>query len=343
MENIQYASSSSALGGATMLESLVLYTLPDFGPHGDGVINNNFLLSYLKEGKRYRIVDGGLEAWKGVLKQENTNFGWQAPTADMKADLQDPAARLRWDWKTFTGSLVINKLHEAMNKGSAMIKEWGRGLRDQAESTIPNQFNSGFWAATPGTQQPESIPSLISATPTVGTIGGQTRSASAIYQNGAFTTTVADIGAEAGLSALFRQIARRSIGSGGKDKCDLVITTDQLWCGLSAFLTTLNRYRSDERMAKIGFQAIDYLGTTIGFENTNVEAGYNTILEGYVYGINSKHMFFEALKDGNFIWNPDGFERVGKTLNKALYFWVFCALTTNLPKAHFVMTNVSTT
>jgi len=47
------------------------------------------------------------------------------------------------------------------------------------------------------------------------------------------------------------------------------------------------------------------------------------------------------LKDGNFIWNPDGFERVGKSLNRALYFWVFCNLTTNLPKSHFVMSNVS--
>lgn len=342
MENIQYASGSQNLGGATMLESLIMHTLPDFGPHGDGVINNNFLLSYLKENKRHRIVEGGLESWKGVLKGENTNFKWQAPTADMTANLQDPTARLRWDWKTFTGSIVVNKLHEAMNKGRAMIKEWARTQRDQAESTIPNQFNSGFWALTPGDNEPQSIPSLISTTPTQGSIGGQTRSSSSIYQNGAFTTAVADIGAEAGLAALFRQIARRAVGSSGKDACDLVIMTDELWTGLSAFLTTQNRYRSDEKMGKVGFKAIDYLGTTIGFENTNVESSYNTIHENYIYGVNSKHFFFETLKDGNFMWDPDGFERVGQTLNKALYFWVFCALTTNLPKAHFVMTNVST-
>ena len=40
--NISYANSD------TILEALVLHTLPDFGPHGDGIINNNFLLAMLR-------------------------------------------------------------------------------------------------------------------------------------------------------------------------------------------------------------------------------------------------------------------------------------------------------
>ena len=42
MSDVSYANSD------TILESLVLHTLPDFGPHGDGIINTNFLLSALK-------------------------------------------------------------------------------------------------------------------------------------------------------------------------------------------------------------------------------------------------------------------------------------------------------
>src|SRR3990167_4266100 len=138
--NVSYANNDS------ILESLVLHTLPDFGPHGDGIINTNFLVSALKakdkkEGssKRFQIIDGGLEFWNGILKAENSNFKWQSHTADMTANLQDPTARLRFDIKTFTGSVVINKLHEAQNKGKAMIKEFARTLREQADSTIPNQ------------------------------------------------------------------------------------------------------------------------------------------------------------------------------------------------------------
>ena len=342
--NVSYASND------TILESLVLHTLPDFGPHGDGIINTNFLFSALKmkdakEGsdKRFQVIDGALEFVNGVLKAENSNFKWQSHTADMSVALQDPDVRLRFEIKTFTGSVVINKLHEAMNKGRAMIKDFARTLRDQAESTIPNQFNSAFWSASPASTEPESIPSLISATPTTGTIGGLTRSSGTYLQNGAYTTAITDIGSEAGIAALIRQKLRYAIGQGGKDAPDLGIMEDNLYAGLLGYLSTLNRYRPDDDMAKLGFDTLKLGNTTLSYENTNVTGNANSITSGYIYLINSNYIKFKVLKDGNFQWNPEGFERVGQKLDKALYFWVFCNLTTNLPRAHVVFTNVSTT
>lgn len=329
-QNVSYANNDS------ILESLVLNTLPDFGENGDGIINNNFLLAALREKKRFREIDGGLEFWKGVVKQENTNFKWQAHTDTMNVNLQDPQERLRFAIKTFTGSVVINKLHEAQNKGRAMVKNWAQMLRDQAESTIPNQFNSAFWAATPGTDEPESIPSLISATPTTGTIGGLSRSGRDELQNGLYSDSTS-IGAQAGLTYLKRAQIHQAVMA--NDIVDIVILPDTLYASLVGYLGTLNRYRPDERMAELDFDTINVGSTLISFENTSLRGSQqNTITSTYGYGINSKHLWFEALKEGNFMWNPEGFERVPLTLNKALYFWVFCNLTTNLPRAHFVMT-----
>jgi len=336
--NIPYANTDS------ILESLVLHTLPDFGEHGDGIINYNFLLSALREKKRFREVEGGLEFWKGVIKQESSNFKWQAHTDTMNANLQDPVERLRFAIKTFTGSVVINKLHEAQNKGRAMMKNFAQTLRDQAESTIPNAFNSAFWNTTPGANEPESIPTLISSTPTVGTIGGLGRAGRLELQNGAYTTAVASIGSQAGVAAMKQRQINQAVTS--NDMVDIVIMPDVHYGSLVGYLSTLNRYRPDERLAKLDFDTINIGNTVISFENTNVKGGANTIAYnstttvGSIYGLNSKHFLFECLKDGNFIWNPEGFERVPLTLNKALYFWVFCNLTTNLPRAHFVMTNV---
>lgn len=332
--DVSYANSDS------LLESLVLHTLPEFGKNGDGIINNNFLLSYLKEAKRFDIIDGALEFWAGVMKAESTNFKWQSHTDTMTANLQDPLARLRFPIKTFTGSIVINKLHEAQNKGRAMIKEWARTLKEQAESTIPNMFNSAFWATTPGDDEPESVPSLVSATPTTGTIGGLSRAGSAYLQNGAYTTAVADIGSEAGVAVLNRQRIRAAIRA--NDAPDLAIMTDELYSGLVGYLNTERRYAANEKMGQLGFDTIKMGPMTISYENTNVSGGANTITSKYIYLLNSNYMKFKALRDGNFKWN-DQFERVGQTLNKALYFWAFCNLTTNLPKSHIVMTNVSTT
>jgi len=117
---------------------------------------------------------------------------------------------------------------------------------------------------------------------------------------------------------------------------------DNLFAGLSGYLSTERRYSPNEKMAELGFDTIKLGNMTIGFENTRVSGGENTITAGYVYMINSNYMKFKVLRDGNFKWN-DQFERVGQTLNKALYFWVFSNLTTNLPKAHAVLTSVATT
>lgn len=340
--NVSYANNDA------ILESLVLHTLPDFGPHGDGIINTNFLFSFLKmkdakEGssRRFQVIDGGLEFWNGVLKSENSNFKWQSHLADMTANLQDPNDRFRFPIQTFTGSLVINDLHKAQNKGRAMMKEFARTLKDQAESTIPNLFNSAFWAATPAATEPSSIPSLITATPLVGTIGGVTRAGNTYAQNGAYTTAVADIGSEAGIAALVRQKLRWAIGQGGKDSADVGIMEDDLYAGLVGYLSTLNRYRPDDDMAKLDFDTLKMGNTTFSYENTNVKGGANTITSGYVYLLNSNYLKFKVLKDGNFVWTKE-FERVGLTLNKAVFFMAFCNLTTNLPCAHVVFTNVST-
>lgn len=330
--NVSYANTDS------ILESLVLHTLPDFGEHGDGIINNNFLLAALREKKRFREVEGGLEFWKGIIKQENSNLKWQSHTDTMNANLQDPAERLRFAIKTFTGSVVINKLHEAQNKGRAMVKNFAQTLRDQAESTIPNAFNSAFWNTSPGTLEPESVPSLISITPTTGTIGGLSRVGRLELQNGV-STTAFSIGAQAGVTALKSLQIRQAVTA--NDMVDIIIMPDNLYGSLVGYLSTLNRYRPDERMAKLDFDTINIGNTLVSFENTNVKGGANTMTAGYVYGLNSKHMLFEVLKDGNFIWNPEGFERVPLTLNKALYFWVFCNLTTNLPRSLFVATGVT--
>ncbi len=336
--NVAYASSDD------ILESLVLHTIPDFGKHGDGIINQNLLLAYLKSkgtSKSFKVKDGGLEIWKGVRTRQSTNFKWQGKSDTMTTNEQDPDQRMRFDWKTFTGSVILNALDKARNKGRAAIKDFALELREQAEDTILNQFNSSFWKSSPGSDEPQSVPALVSATPTAGTVGGQTRSTSKAFQNGAVTTTITDIGSESGIKAMKQAQIRQTIRA--NDSVDLIIMDESNYSGLVGFLSTQNRFQPNDKLAQLGIKTIMLDSTTIGFENRNLtDDTDNTITDGYVYGLNSNHLTFEVLKDGNFMWNPDGFERVGATLNKALYFWVFCNLVTNLPKAHFVMTDVST-
>lgn len=332
--NVSYAS------GDTNLESLVLHTLPSFGEHGNGIINQNLLLAYLESKGRKVIEDGGLEFWFGVRNKENSNFKWQGKNDTMTANSQDPNIRLRYPIKIFTGSVVVNDLEKAQNKGRAMIKSYLRELRQQAEDTISNQFNSGFWDSNGGTGDlPESIPSLISITPTVGAIGGQSRVGEPALQNHVYTTAIADIGSEAGVSALKRLLIQTTVG---KEVPDLVIMDSTVYAGFIGYLETKRQYRNNETMANLGFDTVQMGRTTIGYESLTVLGGANTITSGYMYGITSKFMYFKILADGNFKWD-DKFERIGQQLNSAVYFKAFCNLCNNNPRGNFVATSVAST
>lgn len=332
--NIQYAS------GDTELESLVLHTLPDFGPHGDGIINVNLLTAYLKDKKRFVVKEGGLEFWYGVMKSENTNAKWQGKTDDYSVNLQDPSARLRWDVKVFTDTLVITELDEAKNKGRAAIKDFARTLRMQAESTIPNAFNSAFWTTSPGSDEPDSIPNIINTTVTSGTVGGLNRAGNKYLQNGVYSTAIADIGSEAGITDMLKLRVRQAITA--SDMVDLIILDQDAYSNLRAYLGTLQRYRPDDKMAQLEIETIKLGTATIGFENidTYLKGGAAGIADGYMYGINTKYLFFNLLSDGNFKWASQ-FERVGVKPVRFLPFKVFCNLCTNLPAAHFVASSVA--
>ena len=331
--NIEYSSSD------TDLESLVLCTLPDFGEHGDGVINANLLLAMLKAKNRFIEVEGGLEFWYGVMTGENSNSKWQGKADDYTVNLQDPLQRLRWDPKVFTDTVVITNLDKARNKGKAAMKEFARTLRMQSESTIPNKFNSAFWATTIGENEPDSIPNLVSTTPTTGTIGGLSRSTDAALQNGLYSTTISDIGSEAGIAAILQLALGQMITA--SDMPDLGVLDHIRYSNLVGYLSSLYRYRPDDKLTAIApdIESLKLGKMTIGPEvlATSLASSANSITAGYLYLLNTKHLFFKLLSDGNFKWGSQ-FERKGASGVKFLPFEVFCNLCTNLPRAHLVAT-----
>jgi hypothetical protein len=226
-----------------------------------------------------------------------------------------------------------------MNKGRALIKQYLTDLRANAKSTIDNQFNTALWTASPTADMPESVPSIISATPTTGTIGGQTRSTSAAFQNGAYTTAIADIGSEAGLTDLYRL---RALYAVGQQQCDMVVMPVAQWANLAAYTNTQRQYKPDQTMVQAGIESIDVGKCTVGYENTTLISSGETITAGYMYGINiaAGGLKIKVLSDGNSKWSSSE-ERVGRTLNTAWYYEWFGNLVTRNPRANWVATSVS--
>lgn len=335
-QNVSYANNDP------QLSTLVSYILPYINDqHGDGILNGNFVTAMLNSKGAKEVIDGGLEFWETMVINPNSNFKWQSKHADMSADYQDPTRQLRFPVQVFTGSVVINALDKAMNKGRALIKQYLTDLRSHAKSTIDNQFNSALWNASPGANEPESIPHIINTTNTTGTIGGQDRSTSKAFQNGVYTTAIADIGSEAGLADLYRL---RAIYAVGQQQADCIVMPVAQWANLAAYCNTQRQYKPDQTMVQVGIESIDVGKCTVGYEQVSTDniTTANGITAGYMYGINiaAGGLKVKVLADGNSKWETTE-ERIGKTLNTAFYYQWFGNLVSRNIRANWVASSVS--
>lgn len=333
--SITYASSD------TDIESLFVSCLPDFSSSSEdgGILNTNKLTAALKRLNALEVREGGLEIIESVIKTENSNAKWQGKGDTLSSGAQDPAQSLKFDYKVFTDTVVINDFDKARVKGKYMIQDWIQLHRKQAIATIKNSFNSAFWKSSPGDNEPSSIPQIVNTTNTTGTLGGVSRVGNKYMQNGVYSTAIADIGSEAGVSKLIELKIRYQRGA----EIDLMILDAANYAGLAGYLASQKRYQPDDKMAKLDFTAIwigDTLVTYEGLSSDLMVTG-DTITTGYLYGLATKHLKIKTLSDGDSKWGE--FERIPLTLKKALPFYWFGNLSTDLPCAHFVASSVAST
>lgn len=308
---------------------------------GDAIINKNFVLAYLKD-KAESVEVGGLDFAEPVLSSSNTNIDFRSKYATIPADQQDPAREFKFDPIVLSGTIVINKVHELMNMGRAQIKKLALTYKQQAESTVANKINDALWAASPTANvQPESLRSIISTTPTTGTIGGISR-ANSYAQNKVDSTSVTSVGAAAGVAALHK--FRAKLGGDAKTSPDFAVTTATIYGNLFGFMDGNRRLRSDEKMTKLGFDTF-YIGSALlGYDgDAGAAVGGDTSLAGcpasYLYYLNSKHLFYKILEGGNTVFEP--FTRTDNSLNTTSIFYHVYNLTTNLPSSLGVMTSIT--
>lgn len=320
---------------SSIIQSLATHIFESHGAEiGDSVINKNFVLAYLKsKGKKMEV--GGLGFAEPVMISKNSNFDHRSHYSQISADIQDPTREFKFDQATLSGTVVINRKHELMCKGKAEIKKLLSTLKMQAETTVENAIGSAMWASSPTANiDPESLPSLLSITPTTGTIGGISRSGNAYAQNKHSSTAITSIGSAAGLAGLHK--FRLSLGGDAKTNPDFAVTTATLFGKLYGYMDNLRQLRASEQMVKLGFDQF-YVGTAlVGYDG---DGGTDECPDDYMYWLNSKHLFFKVLEGSWFKFDP--FSYKDNSLNSTSIFYMFYNLTTNLPSSMGVQSAIT--
>lgn len=320
---------------AGLFQSLATHIFENHGKEiGDAVIGKNFALTYMRE-KAQEETQGGLDFAEPVMIGENSNFGFRGKYAQIDADIQDPTREFKFDPIPLTGTIVINKMHELQNMGRSQIKKWGTTLKTQAETTIANIMERALWNSSPTANvEPESIRSIVSDTPTTGTLGTVTRAGNTWAQNKVNTSTISSIGSAAGLAALHK--FRATLGGNAKTSPDFALTTATLWGNLLGYLDNNRRPTSNEQMTKLGFENF-YIGSALlGYDG---DGGTGECPSNHFYYLNSKHLFFKILEGGNMVFEP--FSRKDNSLNATSVFYMIYNLTTNLPSSMGVFTAIT--
>ena len=301
---------------------------------GNAAINKNFALAYMK--KKGKVMEvGGLDFAEPVLMSENSNIDWRNKFSEIPADNQAPIREFKFDPVVLSGTVVVNKLHELMNTGKHQIRKMLTDLKLQAETTVSNKLNSAWWTASPTANiQPESIRSIVSDTPTTGTLGGVTRSGNTWAQNKVSATTISDAGSEAGIAAL--TTFRIKLGGSADVTPDFALTTATVYSSLVAFMDSLRRVRSDEQMTKLGFENFFFGPALLGYDG---DGGTGECPASHFYWLNSKHLFYKILEGGNMVFEPMSYK--DNSLNMTSVFYHTCQLTTNLPSCMGVQTAVT--
>ena len=320
---------------ASILAMLATHIFENHGAEiGNAVIGKNFALTYMRQ-KAEQIESGGLDFAEPVLTTENSNFGFRDKYSQIPADQQDPTREFKFDPIVLTGVIPINKVHELMNTGRAQIKKLATTYKLQAETTVYNIVSRALWAASPvANVEPESIRSIVSTTPTAGSLGGITRAGNSFAQNKVYSTAIASIGSAAGIAALHTQ--RAKLGGDAKTMPDFAVTTATLWGNLLGYLDSNRRPTSNEQMTKLGFENF-YIGSALfGYDG---DGGTGECPANSLYYLNSKHLFFKILEGGNMVFEP--FSQKDNSLNKTSVFYFVYNLTTNLPSSMGVLSNIT--
>lgn len=330
-------------GAQSLLATLATQMFENFNPEmGDAIINKNFTLAWLKANAEKDVV-GGLDFAEPVMKASNGNFAFQNKFTVIPANYQTPTDAFRFQVTTLLGTVVINHVHVLQNEGKAQIVNFLETLKSQAVTTVSNSINAAMWNTSPVTDvDPESLRTIVSDTPSSGSIGGIDRATNVWARNKVNSTTISSVGSAAGIANLFSFYAQ--LAGAANDTPDFAVTTTTVFGNIMGFYAGTNRrMMSDDRMVKAGIKSIELMpGCELGYDGDAGLATDGTLAacpSNHLYYLNSKHLFYKILRGGNTKFFP--FSVKDNSLNETSVFMHAYNLTTNLPGSLGVMTAIT--
>lgn len=299
----------------------------------DNIVSNNAALYFMKKAGNIQVVGGGRQFVEQLLWRANTSFAARASMDTILTPVTDAITAAVYEVKVVSGSIVIPTLDVAKNSGSKeKLIDYTKAKIMEAEVSMGEVLGDQMFTATPGANDMDSLPYLISTTPSTQTDVGDIDSSNSAYsywRNYVYTTSSISTfnSTQNGLNAIDTSLNASTFGRMGPK---LIITTKKNYTLYQLSLTSNARYMNMD-LGDAGFKALQYATIPFVFDD-NCPANY-------LYGIDTESIKLKVLAQGNL--KQTAFQIATDQLASSALMYLFGNLTCNSRRTNFVIGTIS--
>jgi hypothetical protein len=309
------------------LSELVTTTLRNrTGKLADNVTKSRALLDRLRKKGNVRTVPGGRTIVQELEYAENGTFKRYSGYDLLNISPSDVMTAAEFDYKQAAVAVTMNGLEQLQNTGKEQVIDMLAQRIKNAEKTLLNNIAQDCFSdgTADGGRQIGGLQSIVSSTPTTGTVGGINAATYSFWQNvkygavadGGGATTAANI--QSYMNALAIKLVR------GTDAADLIIASDNYYGFYLASLQSIQRV-TDEKMAGAGFSALKYYGAGMSadvvLERTSGTFANSGMPTSTMYFLNTDYLYFRPHADRNFVVDPEERNTTNQDAFVKLIFW----------------------
>jgi hypothetical protein len=285
------------------LSEIVTTTLRNrSGKLADNVTRNNALLNRLKEGGRTRPFGGGRTIVEEIMYANNGTYKRYSGYEALNITPSDVFTAAEFAIRQAAVAISISGLEMLQNRGKEAVIDLLRSRIDNAETTLTNGLSYDVYSDGTQSGQMNGLQSLISSTPTTGTVGGIDRATWTFWRNVKFGGVADGGGATSAtniqsyMNRVVVQIVR------GADGPDLIVADNTYYRLYLESLQAIQRITSGgASKTGAGFSSLAYFGSGREIE---------VVLDGGFQGLTG---------DGN-TFGASGAGAVGGAPSATMYF-----------------------
>jgi hypothetical protein len=284
-------------------DKMATTTLKNYrGQMVDNIFNEIVLLHHLKAMGMVKVEPGGLKFLEHVQYAKNTNAGSYDGFDTLSTAEQDPFTLAEYDAEQISVTIPVSGIQKAKNRGKYAVLNLLEELTKNAEMSLKDELNTELFSDGTGNSNKDidGLGLYLAATQTSGTVGGIDRSTYSWWR--AQTATVSSFKSNRSSSVIsderkaminMRNACAR--GSTSSSYPDLIITDQNNYEYYERDIMPDERF-APVKEVDIGFEALKFKSAIVAWD-----AACTATL---MYFINSRHMKFRILAEGNFRVDP---------------------------------------